>query len=195
MARSVDSKASSCVWNSWPVRIAAISLLVMGLAAWFSWQTSRRKPADVVDQLRSAVPEGMSQVSPPKALPPGTAAVPTVARAHPLKPKTGHRTSPKPAVQANRSQSTVRQSNPSEPAVEGYAAVDQTEIATEFLPIRYEDPASSSVEGGQLVRVQLPRTTLLSFGFPMSQERYSEPIKADVLLGEDGTARAIRFVH
>jgi hypothetical protein len=195
LARSMDSKGSSSFWNAWPVRIAAVLLLVVGLAAWFSWQTSRHKPEDVVDQLRSAVPEGRSQVSPPKALPRETAAVPKVARAHPLKADSGHRTTRKPAVQADRSQSTVRQSGPSKPAVEGYVALDQTEIATEFLPISYGDPAWSSVEGGQLVRVQLPRTTLLSFGFPMSEERSPEPIKAEVLLGEDGMARAIRFVH
>ena len=97
------------------------------------------------------------------------------------------------ALQTARSQNSVKHSDSNE--VEEYAALDQTEIATDFLPLSYEDTSSSSLEGGQLVRVQLPRTTLLSFGFPMSEERAPEPIKADVLFGADGMARAIRFVH
>jgi hypothetical protein len=188
---SLDSKQ----WNGWPVRIAAVSLLVVGLAAWFSWQTSRHKPEDIVDQQRPASPEGMSQVPQLRGLPSEPAAVPKIARPHSLEAKAGQRATRKPAIQSVQSQNPVRQSDPRGPEVEDYSSLDQTEIATEFLPITYGDPAWSSVEGGQLVRVQLPRTALLSFGFPMSQERYPEPIKADVLLGEDGTARAIRFVH
>jgi hypothetical protein len=51
------------------------------------------------------------------------------------------------------------------------------------------------LEEGLVVRVELPRSALVSFGLPMNMERADERIKADVLLGNDGLARAIRFVH
>ena len=47
----------------------------------------------------------------------------------------------------------------------------------------------------QVIRVQLPRSTLTSFGFPVNAERWNEPVKADVVMGHDGIARAIRFVR
>jgi hypothetical protein len=190
-----DSKSSPRFWNGWPVRVAAISLLVFGLSAWFFWQNPSRKPDEVVDRLKPSLPEGVSQVLPPKALSPESVVVPKMTRAHSLEAKTGQRAARERVVRIARSQKPVRQSDPKGSEVEDYATLDQTEVATEFLPLTYGDPISSSLEGGQLVRVQLPRATLLSFGFPMSEERAPEPIKADVLLGEDGMARAIRFVH
>jgi hypothetical protein len=45
------------------------------------------------------------------------------------------------------------------------------------------------------VRVELPRSALSSFGIPVNADHAGGRVKADVLLGEDGTARAIRFVR
>jgi len=68
------------------------------------------------------------------------------------------------------------------------------EIATDFIPLSYMNAASLQ-DGGQIVRVQLPRSALANFGFPVNMDRYNEKVKADVLFGVDGTARAIRFVQ
>jgi hypothetical protein len=68
------------------------------------------------------------------------------------------------------------------------------EIATDFIPISYMSPANLQ-EGGQIVRVQLPRAALVNFGLPVNMDRYNEKVKADVLLGVDGRAHAIRFVQ
>lgn len=68
------------------------------------------------------------------------------------------------------------------------------EIMTEFLPITYGGNLSQ-LDDGQVVRVELPRSALQSFGLPMNAERAGERVKADVLLGHDGVARAIRFVR
>ena len=65
------------------------------------------------------------------------------------------------------------------------------EITTEFIPLA----GFAQSEGGHLVRVELPRSALSSFGIPVNADRAGERVKADVLLGEDGTARAIRFVR
>lgn len=68
------------------------------------------------------------------------------------------------------------------------------EVTTDFLTLDYsEHPAP--MESGQLIRVQLPRAALARFGLPVNPERADVPVKADLLVGEDGFARAIRFVR
>ena len=61
-----------------------------------------------------------------------------------------------------------------------------------FFPLLYGDDLSG-LEAGRVVRVRLPGTALASFGVPVSEERRVERVEAEVLLGEDGLARAIRF--
>jgi hypothetical protein len=61
-----------------------------------------------------------------------------------------------------------------------------------FFPLLYGDDLSG-LEAGRVVRVRLPGTALASFGVPVSEERRTERVEAEVLLGEDGLARAIRF--
>ena len=68
------------------------------------------------------------------------------------------------------------------------------EIATDFIPLSYMSAASLQ-DGGQIIRVQLPRSALANFGLPVNMDRYNEKVKADVLYGVDGMARAIRFVQ
>jgi hypothetical protein len=51
------------------------------------------------------------------------------------------------------------------------------------------------LESGQLLRVRMPRSNLIQLGIPFDQERASETIKADVLISNDGLARAIRLVY
>jgi hypothetical protein len=68
------------------------------------------------------------------------------------------------------------------------------EIDTRFLPLMAASPLEPT-ESGHLIRVNLPRSTMGRFGLPISSEEFEEPVKADVLIGEDGVARAIRFVY
>ncbi|MDQ3687901.1 MAG: hypothetical protein M3430_20175, partial [Acidobacteriota bacterium] len=68
------------------------------------------------------------------------------------------------------------------------------DIVTEYMPLT-GGGSLSGMEGGQIVRVEVPRSALASFGLPMNAERAGERVKADVVLGYDGVARAIRFVR
>jgi hypothetical protein len=68
------------------------------------------------------------------------------------------------------------------------------EIATDFIPLMNRETLAE-MDGGQVMRVELPRSALMSFGLPMDMERATERIKADVVVGNDGLARAIRFVR
>lgn len=65
------------------------------------------------------------------------------------------------------------------------------EVVTEFFPLMDAPPP---FERGQLLRVVVPASTMRSVGLPISPERWSERVQADVLVGEEGMARAIRFV-
>jgi len=69
-----------------------------------------------------------------------------------------------------------------------------TEIATDFIPVIYGG-AANLAEGGRMVRVELPRSAMASFGLPVHMDRVNQKVKADVLLGVDGLAQAIRFVQ
>ena len=68
------------------------------------------------------------------------------------------------------------------------------EIATAFftLPEARDLPPP---EAETMVRVQLPRSTMRLVGLPVNEERADERIRADMLLGQDGIARAVRFVQ
>ncbi|HKX27261.1 MAG TPA: hypothetical protein VJ302_06180 [Blastocatellia bacterium] len=68
------------------------------------------------------------------------------------------------------------------------------EIATDFMMLSSVNNFAP-IDRGKVVRVQIPRSALVSFGLPMNAERAEIPIKADLLLGEDGVARAIRFIR
>lgn len=68
------------------------------------------------------------------------------------------------------------------------------EVATEFIPLSYSSGMSIQ-DGGQIVRVELPRSALVRFGLPVNVDRLNEKVKADVWLGVDGLAHAIRFVQ
>jgi hypothetical protein len=71
---------------------------------------------------------------------------------------------------------------------------NHAEIATDFIPLGYMT-AVNLQDGGQIVRVELPRSALANFGLPVNMDRYNEKVKADVLVGVDGLAHAIRFIQ
>ncbi len=58
-----------------------------------------------------------------------------------------------------------------------------------FVEIPYAPPFSAYDEG-QVVRVNMPGSSVRRLGLPVSVDR----VQADVLLGNDGIARAIRLV-
>ncbi|HYP00739.1 MAG TPA: hypothetical protein VER76_11155 [Pyrinomonadaceae bacterium] len=79
--------------------------------------------------------------------------------------------------------------------VAGTARPNEPESMTDFISLVADATPTTPLDGGQLVRVQVPRAALASMGLPLNAERGSEPVQADVLVGNDGLARAIRFVR
>jgi hypothetical protein len=69
------------------------------------------------------------------------------------------------------------------------------EVTTAFLPLLYSNIPFTE---GQIVRLEVPRTALVSFGLASPDSidgSSSRSVLADVLVGEDGLARAVRFVR
>lgn len=75
-----------------------------------------------------------------------------------------------------------------------HAAAEPAEPANEFIALSYAGSAYPVGEG-IVVRVQLPRSAPALVGLPMSGGDISGTVTADVVLGQDGVARAIRFVR
>jgi hypothetical protein len=54
---------------------------------------------------------------------------------------------------------------------------------------------SGATEFTQTIRVEISRSTLLTMGLPVNIDRGEGPIKADIIIGEDGVARAVRILN
>jgi hypothetical protein len=64
----------------------------------------------------------------------------------------------------------------------------------DFIPL----PNAAQVgpnEDVDLVRLEVPRSAMIALGFAVSADRASERVQAEVMLGADGLARAVRFLN
>jgi hypothetical protein len=92
-------------------------------------------------------------------------------------------------------QATGRQAPLTDPGHQaGGLEINGRELATEFFPLTYSSVPAS---GAQVVRMQVPRSALTRFGvasFVVADDR-SATVVAEVVVGNDGLARAVRFVR
>jgi hypothetical protein len=84
--------------------------------------------------------------------------------------------------------------SPAEETIPSQQPPAESEVTTPFISLTqgYTLPMP---EGGQVLRVEMPRSALASFGLSVNEERLNERVKADVVVGNDGIPRAIRFVR
>ena len=81
----------------------------------------------------------------------------------------------------------VRKARP----IERQLKIQPREIVTEFFPLMDVAPP---FERGELLRVTVPMSTMRKVGLPVNENRLADRVYADVLVGNEGLARAIRFV-
>lgn len=72
------------------------------------------------------------------------------------------------------------------------AVPEPHEVVTDFFPLMNPAP---SFGRGQMLRVQLPAAAMQTVGLPVREEHLDDLVQADVLVGEEGMPRAIRFVR
>jgi hypothetical protein len=66
-------------------------------------------------------------------------------------------------------------------------------VESDFIPL----PNAAQIgpnEEVNLVRVEVPRSAMIALGYSLKPEEASESVQADVMLGNDGLARAVRFL-
>ncbi len=71
------------------------------------------------------------------------------------------------------------------------AAKEKTEIKTEFIALSY----ARNPDSGQIVRVKVPSSMMVTLGLVASVEKPSNLVNAEVVVGDDGLTRAIRFIR
>ncbi|HKQ79592.1 MAG TPA: hypothetical protein VJ810_38220 [Blastocatellia bacterium] len=164
----------------WLLAAAAMALLTFGfsLAGWIS--SSHRRESPPVGSNDDRVTQTIPVATPEK--PVQTPLQPVLARQPDhlvVDPTTEKRPKRLPPASARRRSAS---------------AESPREYVTQFFPVM---PGGELIplESGQIVRVRMPRSNLIPLGIPFNQERADETIRADVLVSNDGLARAIRFVY
>ena len=77
---------------------------------------------------------------------------------------------------------------------DGWQEEGDAEAASgEFIPLPNAARLAPN-EDVNLVRVEVPRSTMIALGYPVAADRAAELVQADVVLGSDGLARAVRFL-
>lgn len=73
-------------------------------------------------------------------------------------------------------------------------ADDDSPDSDGFIPLPNAERIAPD-ENVNVVRVEVPRSAMLAVGLPVSAEQSQELVEADVKMGSDGLARAVRFVN
>lgn len=181
-------------WMPWSIAAAAALLVVAALAVSHLLPTGSREAAR--QESNTTSPE---QVSAP-AMPMSVAKVSDESNGD-APDNVGQKPTNEitPSYAASRPRPAMRPAGLNSSAIHRDASYDvasgaREETATEFLPLT-DGSDLAQLDGGQVVRIELSRSALQSLGLPMNVERAGDRVKADVLLGNDGVARAIRFVR
>jgi hypothetical protein len=73
-------------------------------------------------------------------------------------------------------------------------AVDDDADADGFIPLPNAERIAPD-ENVNVVRVEVPRSAMLAVGLTVSAEQSSDLVEADVKMGANGLARAVRFIN
>ncbi|MBO0857011.1 MAG: hypothetical protein J2P21_00855 [Chloracidobacterium sp.] len=155
----------------WRMTAAAVLTISVGvLALWPRGQKPSfgARPADVVNRPTPQSRRFESQKAPPVKLveAPG---------AREIFPSTAARPGAK----------SVRRRKPS---------IKESDGAGQLFPLTFV-ARSGPAEFVRTVRIEISRSTLMSMGVPVNIDRGEGLIKADVIIGEDGVARAMRLIN
>ena len=165
--------AAPAAWRG----LAAAAVLMLAVAVWQG--TARWRVAEDV-RPPSTQAAASPAVSTPAALPAGTPA-PDRAGAPIRVP--AERTPSPGAPRSARARRT--------PGPRAVPATDDEVLQFVTLPTAIGLPA---LESGRIVRVDVPTAMLAAYGFEVAPDSRSGMVEADVLVGQDGQPRAIRFV-
>jgi hypothetical protein len=168
-------------WTQVSLAAAAGLLALFAIGMFLRWRTSEPTTKPLAKERLRPNPQPTSS--------PNSSPTPAPAAQPPRKPAA------RPLRRATDNRQLVRATRSRETRVLARAtAAKGTEETTAFIPLTYSGGAASDA-GSMVVRVEVPRATLLSLGLPLNLERGNSHVKADLLVGDDGITRAIRFVR
>ncbi|MFZ1700177.1 MAG: hypothetical protein WBO10_09980 [Pyrinomonadaceae bacterium] len=70
-----------------------------------------------------------------------------------------------------------------------------SDVEPAYYPVSYTGNPAETAEGGQIIRVQMNRSSLFALGVNLPLENDDETVSADLVVGRDGVTRAIRVVY
>jgi hypothetical protein len=167
-------------WTAATVAVAAVILLAVVLPIWRKASQSPSQPpvgdlkAGLIDDSRTArVVDDKAKTSSPID--------------NPLD---------RPIVRVKSASSKRRLFTPRRSEAGGTVDTNQTvaQNTGEYLPLTYL-AKSTAIDSGTIVRVELSRSALASLGIRTNFEGTGKSVKADVVVGDDGVAQAIRLVQ
>lgn len=157
-------------WTGMAMTFAAAAVLAV-----FNYNEEPKKaPAQiaVLDQVPDAVPEKVARVEVPPH------------------PNTGKLSAIRATKEQPRyEQAIVRTTSPRRQPEAEYAAPENN-----FYPVSYTGDPAETAGGGQVIRVELKRSSLFALGVDLPLENDDPVVKADLLVGRDGVTRAVRLV-
>jgi hypothetical protein len=168
----------------WMLAAAAIVIAALGVALGARrWSSNTVPPTSKIPSVTPSQPNQKELPEPPHS---GFTAS--------SQPAEANTTTGAPARPVRRSQPVEITRRFADSSLSMDVIADRPPADTDFLPLTFNRD-QQPLESGQVVRVAIPRGALISYGLPVNPARSNEAITAEVLLGQDGQARAIRLVH
>jgi hypothetical protein len=175
--------------HTWLLR-AAVVLIAAG--AGLAWYVGQRLTHTPPVSVTAAAPQPVHTGS---AAAPGAASRQKnrVARRLEARRPTGRNpAAPAPDVEASIVAHISEPGSVESPRAAADAPALNDEMAAGFLPLAF---GAAALEGdSHVVQVEVPRSALFDFGVSTQPGRDDDVVKADVLVGDDGMPRGIRFV-
>jgi len=168
-AREPAATAAKSAGAWWMRAAAVLALATAGTVAWLHVSAGSRpvkEPLTASTPVRSA------------AAPRAVARVPDVQAAPPVRQTTS---SPAVAVRSHRG----RAGGPAKPP--------RAIVAEGFVPLPWA-AGLPDFDRGEIVRMDIPLTSLRLYGVEIPADAWDRPVRADMLVGQDGQPRAIRLV-
>jgi hypothetical protein len=140
----------------------------------------RKPPAPVAQQLPNTTAPAAGSSLPASITPEPPASLASGTRPRPVKARVNNLS----LARTTRKERTNQR----------YQSEAIAQNTTQYLPLTYMS-RDSAMDGGTVVRVELSRSALASLGLPLNFAGTGDSIRAEVVIGDDGVARAIRLVQ
>jgi len=80
------------------------------------------------------------------------------------------------------------------PPVPNAVTAASADLDADFIPLPYAGEAAST-DDAHLIRVEMPRSALVTLGVPVAEDDTEEFVEAEVLLGMGGAPEAVRILQ